>query len=335
MYKQFRDKGLSKALRKRSANHSSFTLSFIVFISLSSTSMAETPTEEEIRDAVVEQMTYMQNKRRATREEIAELVAEAQRTAEMGEQKETDKPNVVDTLEKRLKQQAKVADVSQKVIPIVKEDNDSNMTPLIVSDKQEEENKKLEEKTSAKLAENKEPSKESPKPVVRTASKPAEKPVVEAKIDSLATQIAAANKALSNKAVDSKAVESKPIDSKLVVQKIAPAPVPAKEKKVAVSKTEPKEIFPVGRNEPITGWVYLGKFDLDRWENGTLEVNQELPKVGSQYFVKASTLNLRSSMPKKGKLGKVLHAFQQREQVKILQLRGSGRNHHYWAEVIQ
>jgi len=107
------------------------------------------------------------------------------------------------------------------------------------------------------------------------------------------------------------------------------------EKKVDTSLITAK-VFPVGRNKSaIQGWVYLGRFDSGEWENKTLDTGKQLPQVGKYYVIKASRLNVRDDLPQKGGLGKVIHAFQTEEKIKVLKLKRSGRNHDYWAEVLR
>jgi hypothetical protein len=82
------------------------------------------------------------------------------------------------------------------------------------------------------------------------------------------------------------------------------------------------------------GWIYLGKFKSNQWENQTLDIDKELPKVGTQYTIKATMVNVRDRLPKKGKMGKVITAIKQKQTVNILQLQGLGRNRiYYWAKI--
>jgi len=97
-----------------------------------------------------------------------------------------------------------------------------------------------------------------------------------------------------------------------------------------------------GRNDPAVnvkktqGWIYLGRFDSGKWENQTLDVEKQLPQVGKQYVVKATSLYVRDAKPKKGKMGKIIHAFRTNDKIKILKLKGLGRNRDfYWAEVLR
>jgi hypothetical protein len=84
----------------------------------------------------------------------------------------------------------------------------------------------------------------------------------------------------------------------------------------------------------IEGWIYLGKFTSNRWENQTLEIDKTLPNVGEQYIIKATMVNVRDRLPQKGKMGKVITAIKNKQTVKILQLRGLGRNRiYYWAKI--
>ena len=110
------------------------------------------------------------------------------------------------------------------------------------------------------------------------------------------------------------------------------------------AKPEP-QIVPVGRTrlgrntaakaptKTLTGWIYLGRFAENKWESQTLDVDQ-LPEIGKHYAVKATMVNLRATLPKKGVMGKAIKAIKNKVQVKITQLRGIGRNReHYWARI--
>ena len=64
-----------------------------------------------------------------------------------------------------------------------------------------------------------------------------------------------------------------------------------------------------------------------------MEVEQ-LPEIGKQYTVKATMVNVRTALPKKGVMAKAIKIIKNKKQVKILQLRGLGRNRkHYWARI--
>lgn len=95
-----------------------------------------------------------------------------------------------------------------------------------------------------------------------------------------------------------------------------------------------------GRNEPVVkrvqGWIYLGRFESGIWENETLKVEKQLPQAGKQYVVKATSLYVRNALPKKGKMGKIIHAFRTDDKIKVLNLKGLGRNRDfYWAEILR
>ena len=95
-----------------------------------------------------------------------------------------------------------------------------------------------------------------------------------------------------------------------------------------------------GRNEPaikrVQGWIYLGRFESGKWENKTLKVEKKLPQAGKQYAVKATSLYVRNALPKKGKMGKIIHAFRTDDKIKVLNLKGLGRNRDfYWAEILR
>lgn len=81
------------------------------------------------------------------------------------------------------------------------------------------------------------------------------------------------------------------------------------------------------------GWVYLGVFENDQWIDANLSLKGELPKRGQYFTVQASTLNVRTDYPKKGKMGKVTKALAHKVKVQLLQLKRSGKTSHYWAEI--
>ncbi len=106
------------------------------------------------------------------------------------------------------------------------------------------------------------------------------------------------------------------------------------------SQIIPVERTRLGRNTAakapakiLTGWIYLGHFAENKWENQTLDVDQ-LPEIGKHYAVKATMVNLRATLPKKGVMGKAIKVIKNKVQLKIIQLRGLGRNReHYWARI--
>jgi hypothetical protein len=90
------------------------------------------------------------------------------------------------------------------------------------------------------------------------------------------------------------------------------------------------------KSKKLTGWIYLGRFAENKWESQTLDIEQQLPEIGKHYAVKATMVNMRTALPKKGVMGKAIKAIKNKAEVKILQLRGLGRNQdHYWAKVEQ
>ncbi|MCK5918941.1 MAG: hypothetical protein KAG34_10965, partial [Cocleimonas sp.] len=83
----------------------------------------------------------------------------------------------------------------------------------------------------------------------------------------------------------------------------------------------------------LTGWIYLGRFAKSKWESQTLEV-EKLPEIGKHYTVKATMVNMRVALPKKGVMSKAIKAIKKKAQVKVIQLRSLGRNReHYWAKI--
>jgi hypothetical protein len=161
-------------------------------------------------------------------------------------------------------------------------------------------------------------------------------------------------------------------DSSIFVKKEASEPtskVPQKKSKIADNKTTPPsktassdvKIMPLGRIQlgrntadaasttstkttkatktatapkQATGWIYLGQFQSKQWQNPTLEIEKQLPKIGEKYIIKATMVNVRNALPKKGLMGKTTKALKHKDIVKILKLRGLGRNRvHYWANI--
>ncbi|MCK5811091.1 MAG: hypothetical protein KAH00_08365, partial [Cocleimonas sp.] len=55
----------------------------------------------------------------------------------------------------------------------------------------------------------------------------------------------------------------------------------------------------------LTGWIYLGRFTDNKWESQTLDVEQ-LPEIGKHYAVKATMVNVRTALPKKGVMAKAI-----------------------------
>ena len=107
-------------------------------------------------------------------------------------------------------------------------------------------------------------------------------------------------------------------------------------------KSIPVGRIQLGRNIPSTpidsltetGWIYLGHFEAKKWQTQTLDVGDKLPKIGNSYAVKATMINVRDALPQKGKMGKTIKAVKHKDKVKILTVRGLGRNRaHYWAKI--
>ncbi len=135
--------------------------------------------------------------------------------------------------------------------------------------------------------------------------------------------------------------------AKIVTKKESEKSQQTSAKTTTVQKNEKTEsqIIPVGRTrlgrntvvkastKTLTGWIYLGRFAKNKWESQTLDVEQ-LPKIGKRYAVKATMVNLRTTLPKKGVMGKAIKVIKNKAQVKIIQLRSIGRNReHYWARI--
>ncbi len=108
-------------------------------------------------------------------------------------------------------------------------------------------------------------------------------------------------------------------------------------KKTLDSKSQKSSVGESGRNissKTRKGWIYLGRFASAKWENKTLNLKTELPKISKHYAVKTTMVHVRDALPKKGKMGKVVKILRNKAMIKILRLRGLGRNReHYWAKV--
>lgn len=90
----------------------------------------------------------------------------------------------------------------------------------------------------------------------------------------------------------------------------------------------------VETSEQSKGWIYLGQFKSNEWQNPTLKIKKQLPTIGERYSIIATMVNVRDGLPKKGVMGKAMKALKNKETVKILQLRSLGRNRlHYWANI--
>jgi hypothetical protein len=185
----------------------------------------------------------------------------------------------------------------------------------------------------------------------------------------VATKIANEEKTVNKK---DKSSTNNDKDSSIVVKKEAsdpPSKAPQKKSKIADNKTTPPsktassdvKTMPVGRIQlgrntadatsttstkttkptktatapkQATGWIYLGQFQSKQWQNPTLEIEKQLPKIGEKYIIKATMVNVRDALPKKGLMGKTIKALKHKDTVKILKLRGLGRNRvHYWANI--
>ncbi len=81
-----------------------------------------------------------------------------------------------------------------------------------------------------------------------------------------------------------------------------------------------------------SGWVYLGRFASKGWFNKTLDIKKSLPRVGTSYTVMQS-LNMRSEPPAKQGTAQLIKNLKVDDSVKVLEVRRSGRNGHYWAQV--
>jgi hypothetical protein len=146
---------------------------------------------------------------------------------------------------------------------------------------------------------------------------------------------------LTNNAAIKPVEEEKPKDSQVITSKVTSKQktteseyqvIPVGRKQLGRNATETSN---TDKNKKLTGWIYLGHFVENKWENQTLDIEQ-LPEVGKYYAIKATMVNMRTALPKKGVMGKAIKAIKNKDEVKILQLRGLGRNqNYYWAKVEQ
>ena len=84
----------------------------------------------------------------------------------------------------------------------------------------------------------------------------------------------------------------------------------------------------------MSGWIYLGRFKANKWENKTLNIDKELPKIGQEYAVKTTMVHVRDALPKKGKMGHPIKIIKTKAKVKILKLYRLGKNKdYYWAKI--
>lgn len=87
-----------------------------------------------------------------------------------------------------------------------------------------------------------------------------------------------------------------------------------------------------GKANKGSGWVYLGHFVRNDWLSKTLDIKKTLPKIGRNYTVMHS-LNMRVEAPTNSGTAQLIKKLEKDDSVKILKVRPSGRNGHYWAQV--
>lgn len=83
----------------------------------------------------------------------------------------------------------------------------------------------------------------------------------------------------------------------------------------------------------LEGWIYLGRFSADKWENSTLmNVGNQLPILNKRYQI-LSFLHLRDALPVKGKLGKAIQILNIDTQVSVRKIQSSGKHGDYWGYI--
>ncbi len=87
-----------------------------------------------------------------------------------------------------------------------------------------------------------------------------------------------------------------------------------------------------GKTNKRSGWVYLGHFVQNDWLSKTLDIKKSLPTIGRNYTVMHS-LNMRVDAPTNSGAAQLIKKLEKDDSVKILKVRPSGRNGHYWAQV--
>lgn len=77
------------------------------------------------------------------------------------------------------------------------------------------------------------------------------------------------------------------------------------------------------------GWVYLGRFEDNRWLGSPLKIGGKLPEKGQQYVTNGD-VNIRKSF---SALQPVTYVLQANTSVKLMDVVKRGDKGHYWAKV--
>ena len=96
-----------------------------------------------------------------------------------------------------------------------------------------------------------------------------------------------------------------------------------------------KKIVPPTRTTAQTGWLYLGKFVQDKWEqqnNQILGLKNGLPRANHNYTIKAGS-NLRQGYPSKKGMPRVVKVLPKGSKVRLLTVHNSGKSGHFWGKV--
>jgi hypothetical protein len=78
------------------------------------------------------------------------------------------------------------------------------------------------------------------------------------------------------------------------------------------------------------GWIYIGQYINNSWAEKILNIDKKLPSKGKDYKLDYS-VHMRAKKP--SRLSKVMNTLASGDQVKILDIRPSGKQGHYWASV--
>jgi len=85
----------------------------------------------------------------------------------------------------------------------------------------------------------------------------------------------------------------------------------------------------VSANKKV-GWIYIGQYINDSWAKKILNIDKTLPSKGKDYKLGYS-VHMRAKKP--SRLSKVMSTLASGDQVKVLDIRPSGKQGHYWASV--
>ncbi len=317
-----------------------FLLFFIITYSLS---FAEekvdipSPSEDKVRKAVVNQLFLLNTKSNTNEKKEQDGITSI----------EKDKEKTVGTMVKPLEDTKKNKEVKKvKKVEQAKKTKPSKQTKKTKLVKKNQKSKKssldtAKKKTTSNAVDKKKTSKE----LSSTESTPLIDLLSKKEVQALMLDVMESPDEVKTKKTPSTVAASKPNHNKTVsISKNS-------DKAKAIKKEEPKNTskkmvnsksqeFPVGQldqnisSKTLKGWIYLGHFASEKWENKTLNLKTELPKVGKQYAIKTTMVHVRDALPKKGKMGKVVKILRNKAIIKILRLRGLGRNrNHYWAKV--